>query len=470
MLWWILQRLKSSSWQTRAEAAARLQESHQKNSVPALVKALEDEHPQVRLAVIRALGALRNPKAAEPLSAALAGIALRPKEMRSSAEHAEYEALAAALGAIGSASVIPLLRLLDSGDRDVRRWAAHALGLTRDARAIAPLIKQLQDHRSEARRAAALALGAIGQPQALDPLVKALSSRDLETRCAAADALGMIGSEQAVNALCSISGDPNEPVQLAVVEALRRIGGLRAGAGMRTIIDSSKKNVREAAAAALNSLKLEPATAEERAAAAVMKNDFQGAIDEGAAAAPALIAALNSKDPRRRCSSAEALGQMRAPGAVAALLQALRDHDPSVQDAAVKSLVAAGSDAIEGLLSMLSHHDPTVRRQSACALGQIGNPRAVHGLAGIIATNHLVSNESLDLLEGIRAAADALTAILTTRAADVAHEDLLGIGNLPDVVVTSAALDARAPAVDCEPLRMSARQEIRERGLTTLTS
>lgn len=465
MLWWTLQKLKSSSWQTRAEAAASLQASNQMGGVPALIKSLDDEHPQVRLAVVQALGALRHAACAEPLGAALAAIARRPKEMRSGAESAEYEAIANALGSLGGAAVATLLRLLDSDDREARRWAAQALGLTRDAQAIPPLVRHLEDSRSEARKAAALALGAIGQPQAIDPLIKVLRTRDPETRRAAALALGMIGSEQAVDALTAVSEDPNEPVQLAVVEAFGRIGGLRAGAGLRTIMDSGKKNVREAAAAALDFMKFEPANAEERAAVAVMKGDFPQAAAENAAALPALTAALGSRDVRRRAGAAEALGEIRAPGAVDVLVRAMGDHDATVQDAAVKSLVRVGSGAVDPLLSMLSHHDPTVRRLSALALGQIGSPRAVHGLAGVVEANRMVSNEDLDMLEGIEAAAAALGAILTAHAPDIAEEDLRMTAELPDVAVRSAASDPHKPAVDCAAIRDLSRLEVQRRNI-----
>jgi HEAT repeat protein len=148
MLWWTLQQLKSSNWETRAAAAAQLQASNQHKGVPALIKALDDENAQVRLAVINALAALAHPAAAEPLATALSGLSQRAKSARAGSENAEYEAMAVALGRLDGAAVPPLMHLLDSAEREVRRWAAHALGLTRDPRAVDPLVSLLSDSRS----------------------------------------------------------------------------------------------------------------------------------------------------------------------------------------------------------------------------------------------------------------------------------------------------------------------------------
>jgi len=468
MLWWTLQQLKSSKWQTRAEAAARLGASGQKKTVPALIRKLNDESAPVRLAVINALAVLRHPASAEPLSASLAGLTQRSKGPKKGEEQfsqsVEYEALARSLGALGAVVVPPLLRLLNSEERETRRWAAHALGLARDARAVEPLIKRLADSRSDVRKAAALALGEIGDRQALDPLVKALANRDHETRRAAAVALGAIGSDQAVDALRAICEDPNEPVQLAVVEALKKIGGLRAGAVLRAIIDGGKKNVREAAAAALNSLEFAPTVAAERATAALLKGYFASAANEGEAAVGVLVDTLGSKDASRRRQAAETLALLRSPAAIDPLLRVLRDHDPAVQNAAARALASTGHAAVDGLMRMLSHHDPSVQCQAALALADIGDPRAAGALADAIKQGRALLNEYPDLLDAVRAAAGALAAILTKSSSAMPAEVLQRMAEVPDAVCRSAAGGAREPAIDCAPIRDLARQELYRRG------
>ena len=467
MLWLSVWQLKSSRWQVRAEAAARLGASRQKRAAPALIRALENENAAVRLAVIEALGAICHPAAAEALAASLAGLSRRPKDALAAEEapsrEAEYEALALALGALGPAAVPPLLRLLDSDERDARRWATHALGRTRDPRAADPLIKRLGDNRSDVRKAAALALGEIGDRSALESLVKTLANRDPETRRAAAVALGMIGSDQAADPLCALLEDPNEPVQLAVVEALRRIGGLRGGAGLRAALDGGRKNVRESPAAALSSLQFAPASAEERAAVAVLAGDFPAALREGAAAAGALLAALGSRNAQRRRQAAEALAALRPAAAVDPLLRALRDLDVAVREAAARALAEIGPAALDGLVGMLAHNDATAQRLAARSLGDIGDPRAVAALADAIEQNRFIASDYPEPLEVVRAAAAAVAAIFARCSSSVPKADLLRIAAVPDAVRQDAAGRAGEIAFDCSPIRDLAQQELNRR-------
>ncbi len=461
MLWWTLRQLKSSKWQVRADAARLLGESDQKKAVPALIAALADENPAVRLAVTQALVTLRHPATAEPLAQSLAALSRRAKNRRSDepafSPHAEYEALAQALGVLGTAAVPPLLRQLNSEEKETRRWAAHALGLARDPRSVPPLVKMLADSRSDVRKAVALALGEIADAQALEPLIAALANRDPETRRAAAVALGSIGRDGAVDALRAVMEDPNEPVQLAVVEALRKIGGLCAGRALRAAIDDGRKSVSDAAKAALESLKFAPRNAEERATAALLLGDFPAAVREGEAAAGAFIETLASRDAQRRRMAAAALASLALPSAMRPLLGAMKDHDASVQDAAAKAVAAIGPAALAGLEELLTHHDPSVQRLAARSLGDIGDPRATGALVGIIGEEAGIAGDRRESLEVIRAAAAALEHILSAHHDELPIEELERIAALPDVVCRNAAGTEEEKA-DCSVLRDLARQ------------
>jgi len=469
MLWWTMRQLKSSRWQKRADAAERLGVARERKAVPALIRAADDESRAVRLAAINALAALRDPDSAQPLADLLAGLAIRPKERKSESdpfsENAEYEALAEALGALGAAAASPLLRLLDAENRDTRRWAARALGLTRDPPAVEPLVKRLTDNRSEVRKAAAQALGEIGDARALDSLIQCLSNRDYELRRAAAIALGDIGSARAVVALRTAAADLNEPVQLAVVEALRRIGGLRAGAGLRAIADSSRKNVRDAALASLNGLKFDPATGAERAEAAILIGDFAGAIAEGESALLVLAETLGSKDANRRRQSVEALGLLRLPGTIQPLLSAMKDHDPAVQQAATAAIPHCGRAALHGLGELLARQDPTVQCMAARALGDMCEPDAADLLADALEQNRVLTNEFPEVVDVARIAAAALAQILaTSAAASIPLEVLRRINDIPDILHRTDAGAVREAAVDCAQIRELAHKEMQRRG------
>jgi HEAT repeat protein len=436
--------------------------------MPALIKALDDESAQVRLAAIIALGAIRHAAAVEPLALSLARVSRRQKSPQEGDHQvspgAEYEALAAALGTLGGAAVPVLLRQLDSDDSETRRWIAHALGLARDPQAVGPLVKRLGDSRSDVRKAAALALGEIGDMNGFDPLIKALEHRDHETRRAAAIALGSFGSEQSVDSLCAILEDPNEPVQLAVVEALRKIGGLQAGAGLRAAIEGGRKNVRESAAAALRSLKFAPATAEERAAAAVLIGDFASASKEGEAALGALSRSLGSKDASRRRQGVESLAMLRSQQALEPLLRAMKDRDPTVQDAAAKALVGIGPAALQGLVGMLAHHDPVVQRLAARSLGEIADPQAATALADLIEQNCVISNEYPEVIDVVRAAVTALAAMLSRVSSSMPAADLRRIAGLPDAARQAGGGRVGEPVVECAAIRDLALQELNRRG------
>ncbi len=471
MLWWTIRQLKSSQWQVRAETAARLGAAREKKAVPALIHATADENSQVRIAAINALAELRHPAAAEPLAARLAELAsLSKAPARGDGEEAptlaEYEALARALGAQGAACVPTLLRLLDAQDRDTRRWAAHALGLAHDARAIDPLVRRLADNRSEVRKAAAQALGALGDAHALDPLIQCLTNRDQETRRAAVLALGDLGDERAVDALRSTCGDPNESIQLASVESLRKIGGLRAGAALNAMLDSGRKAVRDAAAAALRSLEFSPGSSAERAAVAVLKGDFPGAAAEGEAAIPFLAEVLSAKDPNRRRLAVDALGLLRSPSAVPPLVRAVCDHDAMVQQAAAQALRGGGPEAIQGLASLLSHADPSVQSLAARALGEGGRPQAVDGLSRLIEQNPVISNEFPEVADALRAAADSLMSILAASSAEIPQADLERLASVPDAVRQRPRAETQAPEVDCAPIRALAQTELKRRGFS----
>lgn len=141
-------------------------------------------------------------------------------------EDARQEA-ADALGALGEASVSPLLALLDDGDADVRCWASWALAQTGSRRAVQPLMAALDDAECDVRIGAALALGELGAAEAAPALVAQLASwNGLLSRCAAA-ALEKIGQE-AAPALVEALEHPKSQVRMWAARALRCTGSMAA--------------------------------------------------------------------------------------------------------------------------------------------------------------------------------------------------------------------------------------------------
>jgi HEAT repeat protein len=465
MLWLDLWHLKSSDADARAKAAQRLGSGKQRKAVPPLLKLLEDESPQVRIAVMDALGAIGHPASVEPLVFALSNLhkIAKSRSRRSSheAETMEHEALTKALASIGQPAVVPLLKALESEDKEGRRLAAQVLGWIKDPRAVEPLMQKLEDNRSDVRQAAALALGTIGDPRAIGALIKAADGRDMETRRAAAEALGLLGSSDAMDALIKAVGDQSEAVQLAAIKALAEIGGLPAAACLRSAMTGSRKTICDAAEAALKSMRFSPASGAERAELAVILNDFASARSEGNRAVPALIKALGFKDPQMRANGAESLGLLKSAEAVTHLLQALRDPSPAVQEAAVNALVNIGIPALEGLESSLTSYDASVIRSAAIALGRIGSPGCVPALADLISGNRAISNEYPEMLDAVKAAADALGGILMTSPGIISQQDLNLIAELPESISLMGIQPLKT--VDCSNLRGQAKEELLRR-------
>lgn len=141
-------------------------------------------------------------------------------------EDARQEAVDA-LGALGEASVPPLLALLGDGDADVRCWVIWTLAQTGSRQAVQPLMAALDDADCDVRIGAALALGELGAAEAAPALVAQLASwNGLLSRCAAA-ALEKIGRE-AVPALIEALEHPKSQVRMWAARALGRIGSTAA--------------------------------------------------------------------------------------------------------------------------------------------------------------------------------------------------------------------------------------------------
>ncbi|MBC8872533.1 MAG: HEAT repeat domain-containing protein [Planctomycetes bacterium] len=120
---------------------------------------------------------------------------------------------------------------LKDEDKDVRQWAADALGRIGNKAALAALIEGLHDEMCQEHGAIAVALGGIGEP-ALEPLIGALQHGDPCVRKAAAE--GMIGllpniedpsiRAKAIQPLIRAVNDKDRDVGTRAIGALGRIG------------------------------------------------------------------------------------------------------------------------------------------------------------------------------------------------------------------------------------------------------
>jgi HEAT repeat protein len=131
---------------------------------------------------------------------------------------------AAALVAIGSGALEPLLKSLKQPQWIARRNAAWALGALDDQRAVKPLIDALSDSEPDVRAQAAWALGALEDNAALAKLTETLKDNDARVRRQSAWALGVMADSRATSGLVVALKDPDAGVRRQAAWALGNIG------------------------------------------------------------------------------------------------------------------------------------------------------------------------------------------------------------------------------------------------------
>ncbi len=196
-----------------------------KGSTPALVMALGDRDPRVRLAAAGALGASPRPPVA-PLVRTLRGDEL--EEVRGAAAHS----LAAAKGVRAIQALDAALRC-DAAE-SVRAAAAHALGGASDPSVAASLTRTVRnDPAAAVRKQAAWSLGQLGSrhgasthADVVPVLVDTLADRTAwpEVRGMAAEQLGLLGARWALPTVTEALHDEAAEVRFWAAYALAWIG------------------------------------------------------------------------------------------------------------------------------------------------------------------------------------------------------------------------------------------------------
>jgi HEAT repeat protein len=161
------------------------------------------------------------------------------------------EQAAAALAAIGSRAVAPVLAALANDVWIARRNAAWALGALDDPRAVSALVEAMRDREAPVRAQAAWALGALDDRTSVPALTTALKDPDAMVRKQAAWALGAIDDSRAVEPLVNVLTDENPEVREQAAWALGALGDSRAINGLVVALKDTSAGVRRQAAWAI---------------------------------------------------------------------------------------------------------------------------------------------------------------------------------------------------------------------------
>jgi HEAT repeat protein len=184
--------------EVRVQALRALASLSAKDQVPALIMALEDpqnrEHRNVRVEVVRTLGAVRDPSAGPALERAL----------RDSDNQLVAEAVLA-IGLVGHATARPVLQEMfrTHPSATVKSRALEAIALLRDPASV-PLFESLLTHQNDYyRELSAEGLARTNYPGAKDWITRFDQEKKANVRNALAYGLVMSGDNDYINALAT---------------------------------------------------------------------------------------------------------------------------------------------------------------------------------------------------------------------------------------------------------------------------
>ena len=381
----VLEHLKESDTEVSREAAYFAGELTCKEAVPSLVEFLKSSNLGVQEAADRALrkiGGRTSVQAVIPL-------------LRS--EDVPVRNLAMdILREIGGRDFSSLVDLLHDSDPDVRIFAADILGATKSMVAVAPLGKALlKDPEVNVRYQAAVSLGDLQRAEAAEWLTKALDDEEW-VQFAVIEALSKIDDASSVGALTKALDHSSDLVGSMIVEALGKMGDVRAVAVLLKRLDSSHTALRNKIVKAVvsilggRSLTLLPEDQWEKFGGYLLEalkdedKEIQdaaisglGFMGRGEASGPILDLAARM-DPDREYGRLEQTVRALADiGLTGALEKGLRDGGPDVARVAVSALALIGGEAVERLLmEVFWSRERDLQREVIGALGGFAGPLA----------------------------------------------------------------------------------------------
>ncbi len=455
-----MRQLKSGTPVSRKKAAQELWREPNPRALSGLTDAaLTDPDPNVRQVATSAIGRLRIPERLDPLMKALqdqqpdvvrsALLALRAvndervlQKLVSLLRHNDFAVRT------GAAQTIDTMRWAPP-DREQRVWFCVAKGwydraANLGAEAMPALKLTAETGPLSAAVRAIEALGRIPDPSVVKLLCNALHSLEPAVCIAATDALGKVGGSEAVAALIPCLRNIHTQIRAEAARALGILGAAEASKPICHMLQDREWEVRREAAAALGKLNnpesLEP-----------------------------LAQVLNDEDGDVREAAAVALGKMRDRRAVGALVLALKDELAGVRRIAAAGLSRIDPDwvslpetraAVEKLKLAIQDAEPAVRFFVAQLLVNLGEMSS-ESLLGFSPEDQLAS----PAIKRKRMGANIFIALLEDRDRDVrqaaaealgrlggerAKQALTRAGNDPDGDV-AAATQMALQAIAAEP-------------------
>jgi HEAT repeat protein len=252
-------------------------------------------------------------------------------------------------------TVMPLLKLLNNTNKDIRYRAASVLAQMGNPAAVTPLLelfKNTDEYGYYHFRATEL-LAQIGTSQAVSALIKLLKNTNRQVHCDAKHGLTKIGTKEVVTLLLKLLSDTDPKIRFRAVDVLAQMGAYEAVSPLIGLLKDTNQYVRRHAAHGLAQL---------------------GAVE----AVTPLIDLLKDKDAEVRNHAAKRLAKLGAVEAIKPLIESLQDSERFVRSNAATELARIGAlEAVKPLIGLLKDPDNYVQSCTTLELAQMNAPEAI---------------------------------------------------------------------------------------------
>jgi HEAT repeat protein len=334
--------------------------------------------------------------------------------------------------------VVPLMDCLLDPDKDLRIYAALALGDQQDSRAVPALIKAMADEDVNVRYHAIDALGRLRAAEAVPHLVQIAEIENFFLAFPALDALRAIGDRTAAPAILPLL--QNQILQQPALEALGELGDVDVVAPLARLLNESGEGAP--AMAVVESLVAIHDRYERQYGEGDHVAELAGRNISGAGAQRVIDALANATEERTLRALVIVLGWLEGQEAEIALAQQLSRRATRKEVSA--ALVRHGQRTTRLLIEQLAAPDVEVREAAVMILGQVGDPAAVPALVDLLVQDDELTITTAGALAkiGDRRASNALLDLLGHPSAAVRQAVISAINSLghPDMARQTIAL------------------------------
>lgn len=381
----LIERLKDEDIDVCVDAAEALGKIGAKESVPALLESLENDHSgEICAVVVESLGKIGGSDVHE----ALLKVAIeRPENVEWDDDwdtwwNIQLEAIKALGNFAAEEAVEPLIGIIDDDShQDIEGDILQALSKI-PGKGIDALIERLQNQEGlpQYRRRAARTLGGVDSGKAIKALGRALKDEESEVRTEAALALAKSGAEKYLSILILMLRDPSEDVRSASAKACISLAEQGASTDvlekeLLPMLTDPSSQVRDTLFNILAAVTTTDSLSDESFAAVLKSIDDKSAETASSAckllaknnnpkAIPALLDLLNEPDghPMVRREAALAIGKLGEISAdsIDGLTRAVGDRQQAVRFGALSALMALETDG--EMLTSSDEKEPEIAR------------------------------------------------------------------------------------------------------------